>query len=62
MTTAEIQTPKGTMMVSFFEADAPGTVDNFITLAKKGYYDGLGISQGASPILLSREAARCQKT
>ena len=36
MTTAEIQTPKGTMMVSFFDAYAPGTVDNFITLAKKG--------------------------
>ena len=41
MATAEIQTPKGTMMVSFFEADAPATVENFITLAKKGYYDGL---------------------
>ena len=41
MKTAEIQTEKGTMMVSFFEKDAPGTVDNFVTLAKKGYYDGL---------------------
>ena len=36
MITAEIQTPKGTMKVSFFEDDAPGTVENFITLAKKG--------------------------
>ena len=41
MATAEIQTPKGTMMVSFFQEDAPGTVENFITLAKKGFYDGL---------------------
>jgi peptidyl-prolyl cis-trans isomerase B (cyclophilin B) len=41
MRTAEIQTDKGTMMVSFFEKDAPGTVENFVTLAKKGYYDGL---------------------
>jgi peptidyl-prolyl cis-trans isomerase B (cyclophilin B) len=41
MPTAEIQTPKGTMKVSFFEDDAPGTVENFINLAKKGFYDGL---------------------
>ena len=41
MTTAEIITDKGTMKVEFFEADAPKTVDNFVGLAKKGYYDGL---------------------
>lgn len=38
---AEIHTAKGVMKVNFFEADAPKTVANFITLAKKGYYDGL---------------------
>lgn len=41
MKTAEIQTAKGTMVVHFYEEDAPNTVKNFITLAKKGYYDGL---------------------
>jgi peptidyl-prolyl cis-trans isomerase B (cyclophilin B) len=41
MTTAEIKTSKGTMMVSFYEKDAPVTVENFVTLAKKGFYDGL---------------------
>ncbi|HLN56660.1 MAG TPA: peptidylprolyl isomerase [Bacteroidales bacterium] len=41
MRTAEIQTSKGNMKVTFFEEDAPNTVDNFVTLAKKGYYDGL---------------------
>ena len=41
MIKAEIQTPKGSMKVSFFEADAPSTVENFITLARQGYYDGL---------------------
>jgi peptidyl-prolyl cis-trans isomerase B (cyclophilin B) len=41
MTTADIQTPKGTMKVSFFADDAPNTVANFIKLAKSGYYDGL---------------------
>lgn len=41
MPTADIQTEKGTMKVEFFQNDAPKTVQNFIDLAKKGYYDGL---------------------
>lgn len=41
MATAEIITNKGTMKVSFYENDAPGTVANFIKLAKSGFYDGL---------------------
>jgi peptidyl-prolyl cis-trans isomerase B (cyclophilin B) len=41
MKTAEIITEKGTMKVEFFDKDAPNTVENFITLAKKGFYDGL---------------------
>jgi peptidyl-prolyl cis-trans isomerase B (cyclophilin B) len=38
---AEIHTAKGVMFVEFFEKDAPATVENFVTLAKKGFYDGL---------------------
>ncbi len=41
MKTAEIHTGKGVMKIKFYEDDAPVTVDNFVTLAKKGYYDGL---------------------
>lgn len=41
MKSAEIHTEKGVMKVEFYDADAPKTVDNFISLAKKGYYDGL---------------------
>lgn len=41
MKTATIQTARGTMKVLFYDQDAPNTVDNFITLAKKGFYDGL---------------------
>jgi peptidyl-prolyl cis-trans isomerase B (cyclophilin B) len=41
MKTAEIVTGKGSMKVEFFEKDAPNTVDNFVNLAKKGFYDGL---------------------
>jgi peptidyl-prolyl cis-trans isomerase B (cyclophilin B) len=41
MKQAEIYTEKGLMKIMFFEQDAPGTVANFIQLAKKGFYDGL---------------------
>jgi peptidyl-prolyl cis-trans isomerase B (cyclophilin B) len=41
MKKAEIHTPKGVMKVEFFEKDAPLTVENFLKLAKEGYYDGL---------------------
>lgn len=41
MKKAEIHTEKGIMKIDFFENDAPKTVENFISLAKKGYYDGL---------------------
>ncbi len=41
MEIAEIYTEKGLMKVKFFKNDAPGTVDNFKTLSKKGFYDGL---------------------
>jgi len=38
---AIISTAKGDMTVEFYEKDAPKTVANFTTLAKKGFYDGL---------------------
>jgi peptidyl-prolyl cis-trans isomerase B (cyclophilin B) len=41
MKKAEINTEKGVMIVEFYEKDAPGTVENFIKLAKDGFYDGL---------------------
>lgn len=41
MKQAEIKTEKGVMKVEFYDQEAPGTVDNFIKLAKEGYYDGL---------------------
>jgi len=41
MKTASIHTSKGIMKVTFYEKDAPKTVENFISLAKKGFYDGL---------------------
>ena len=39
-TKAEITTRLGTITLKFFPDVAPNHVDNFITLAKKGFYDG----------------------
>ncbi|TND05110.1 MAG: peptidyl-prolyl cis-trans isomerase B (cyclophilin B) [Bacteroidetes bacterium] len=41
MITAEIFTAKGNMKLEFYEKETPGTVKNFVDLAKKGFYDGL---------------------
>jgi len=41
MLKATIDTVKGKMHVEFFEKDAPGTVENFVKLAKSGFYNGL---------------------
>jgi len=38
---ATIKTAKGDMVVEFYSTDAPKTVENFVTLAQKGFYDGL---------------------
>ncbi len=56
--TAEIHTDKGVMKINFFEQDAPKTVENFVNLAKKGFYNGLKfhrvipdfVIQGGCPI------------
>jgi cyclophilin family peptidyl-prolyl cis-trans isomerase len=32
---------KGGIKIEFFAADAPKTVENFVTLSKKGFYNGL---------------------
>lgn len=39
--TAVLQTNKGTIRFELFETDAPKTTANFITLAERGYYDGI---------------------
>jgi peptidyl-prolyl cis-trans isomerase B (cyclophilin B) len=38
---ALMNTDRGTMTIEFFEKDAPGTVANFVKLAKSGFYDGI---------------------
>ena len=58
MKKAEIHTGKGVMEVEFYEKDAPKTVENFIKLAKEGFYDGTAfhrvipdfVIQGGDPL------------
>ncbi|CCH02514.1 peptidyl-prolyl cis-trans isomerase cyclophilin type [Fibrella aestuarina BUZ 2] len=38
---AIMNTDRGSMTIEFFEKDAPGTVANFVKLAKSGFYDGV---------------------
>jgi cyclophilin family peptidyl-prolyl cis-trans isomerase len=38
-TTADIKTSRGTIEIQLYPVDAPHTVANFVTLARKGYYD-----------------------
>ncbi len=39
---ALIETNKGTIRFELFENEAPKTTENFITLAERGYYNGVG--------------------
>ncbi len=41
MKKAEIHTGKGVMKVELYEKETPITVNNFVKLAKDGFYDGL---------------------
>lgn len=41
MRKAEMITDKGTMVIEFYDNDAPIAVDNFIKLAKEGFYNGV---------------------
>ena len=38
--TATIETEHGDLVLELFAADCPVTVNNFVTLARKGFYDG----------------------
>lgn len=39
--TATVATNKGDIEIEFFTADAPKTVNNFVFLARAGFYDGV---------------------
>ena len=41
MSSATLHTNRGDIAVELFDDDAPKTVDNFLSLARKGFYDGV---------------------
>ena len=41
MSTATLTTSEGPIEIELFDEDAPNTVQNFTSLAQKGFYDGL---------------------
>jgi len=41
VSTAALQTNHGSIDIELFDDDAPKTVDNFVSLARKGFYDGV---------------------
>ena len=41
MTTATIHTNHGAIELELFDGDAPKTVENFVSLAREGFYDGV---------------------
>jgi len=41
MSAATLQTNHGAIAVELFDEDAPKTVDNFVKLARDGFYDGV---------------------
>jgi peptidyl-prolyl cis-trans isomerase B (cyclophilin B) len=56
--TATIETEKGNLVLELFASDVPKTVNNFVSLARDGFYDGLTfhrvvpgfVVQGGCPI------------
>ena len=41
MSEATLQTNQGAIAVELFDDEAPKTVENFVSLARKGFYDGV---------------------
>ncbi len=57
MPVAEIATEKGSIVIELYKKEAPKTVENFIKLSKKGFYNGITfhrvvpdfVAQGGDP-------------
>lgn len=55
---AEVETPDGTFTIDLLEEEAPATVNNFVNLARSGFYDGSTfhrviegfVAQGGDPV------------
>ena len=52
MKKAIIETDKGNIVIELFDKDAPNTVENFESLIKKGFYDGLNFHRVISDFMI----------
>ncbi|MDX1977584.1 MAG: peptidylprolyl isomerase [Pseudanabaenaceae cyanobacterium bins.68] len=52
MTKAIMETAKGTIHLELFDQDAPNTVQNFVELCQKGFYDGLNFHRVISNFMI----------
>jgi peptidyl-prolyl cis-trans isomerase B (cyclophilin B) len=50
--TARFETTRGTFDVELFTADAPVTVNNFVFLARDGFYDGISFHRVISNFMI----------
>ena len=55
---ATMETSKGTIKLDLFAADAPKTVNNFVSLAQDKFYDGLTFHRVISGIYVTRRLPR----
>ena len=59
---ALFETNYGNFKVEFYAADAPKTVENFISLANKNYYDGLIFHRVIEKFMIQGGDPECVKT
>ncbi|MEM1010712.1 MAG: peptidylprolyl isomerase [Planctomycetota bacterium] len=50
--TAKVETSRGTIKIDLLDKDAPVTVNNFVFLAKDGFYDGLKFHRVISDFMI----------
>lgn len=52
MKVATIETPRGVIKIQLFDDKAPKTVENFVTLTNKGFYNGLKFHRVISDFMI----------
>ena len=55
---AVMETSKGTIKLRFFPDEAPLAVENFLTLAQEGYYDGVSFHRVMAGFKIGRASCR----